>query len=149
MRRANSECVCGCVCAPRVVDGSVCVWVCLRTASSRWKCVCGCVCAPRVVDGSVCLYLSFSQQFTIDCACQHVKKCFLLTYFWWYVAWFVNTIPPKNGQKSTPQIDPQINPLGIKKCNFPMRKAYSFWKRCFFGRVDLGVDFRTPKSNIN
>ena len=56
---------------------------CLRTASSRWKCVCvcGCVCAPRVVDGSVCLYLSFIQQFTIDCGCQHVKKCFLLTYF--------------------------------------------------------------------
>ena len=36
------------------------------------------VCAPRVVDGSVCLYLSFSRQFTIDCACQHIKIVFWL-----------------------------------------------------------------------
>ena len=32
-------CLRACLCALRAVDGSVCLWVCLRTASSRWKCV--------------------------------------------------------------------------------------------------------------
>ena len=48
-------CVCGCVCAPRAVDGSVCLWVCLRTASSGWKCVSMGVSAHRVQSMEVCV----------------------------------------------------------------------------------------------